>query len=129
MEITEFFVYLVIMAGVTYAIRALPLVLCKKEITNRFVRSFLSYVPYAVLGAMTFPASTICRAYSDRVSLPFAALCCRVCIWAAVTRKRTVSECFAAAVLGGLPPLFFRFSAMCEPVLVQRMAARPTAAG
>ena len=80
-------------------------------------------------GAMTFPASTICRAYSDRVSLLFAALCCRVCIWAAVTRKRTVSECFAAAVLGGLPPLFFRFSAICEPVLVQRMAARPTAAG
>jgi len=56
MGITEFFIYLAVMAGVTYAIRAIPLVLCKKEITNRFLRSFLSYVPYAVLGAMTFPA-------------------------------------------------------------------------
>ncbi|HBI59982.1 MAG TPA: branched-chain amino acid transporter [Lachnospiraceae bacterium] len=56
MELTEFFIYLAIMAGVTYAIRAVPLVLCKKEITNCFVRSFLAYVPYAVLGAMTFPA-------------------------------------------------------------------------
>lgn len=56
MEITEFFIYLSVMAGVTYAIRAIPLVLCKKEIKNCFLRSFLAYVPYAVLGAMTFPA-------------------------------------------------------------------------
>ncbi len=56
MEITKFFQYLIVMAGVTYVIRAVPFVLCKKEITNRFLRSFLAYVPYAVLGAMTFPA-------------------------------------------------------------------------
>ena len=56
MGITEFFMYLAVMAGVTYAIRAVPLVLCKREITDRFLRSFLAYVPYAVLGAMTFPA-------------------------------------------------------------------------
>lgn len=51
-----FFIYLIIMAGVTYLIRAIPFVLCRGEVTNRFVRSFLEYVPYAVLGAMTFPA-------------------------------------------------------------------------
>lgn len=51
-----FFLYLIIMAGVTYLIRAIPLVLCKGEVTNQFVRSFLAYVPYSVLGAMTFPA-------------------------------------------------------------------------
>lgn len=55
-SIKMFFLYLVIMAGVTYFIRAVPLVLCKGEVTNQFVRSFLAYVPYAVLGAMTFPA-------------------------------------------------------------------------
>jgi len=51
-----FFLYLAVMAGVTYLIRAIPLVLCRGEVTNRFLRSFLAYVPYAVLGAMTFPA-------------------------------------------------------------------------
>ena len=48
--------YLAVMAGVTYLIRMLPLVLCKKKIQNRFVRSFLYYIPYAVLAAMTVPA-------------------------------------------------------------------------
>lgn len=51
-----FFIYLAIMALTTYAIRVLPLVLCKGKIQNVFIRSFLTYIPYAVLGAMTFPA-------------------------------------------------------------------------
>ena len=45
-----------VVAGVTYLIRMLPLVLFKKEITSSFVKSFLYYVPYACLAAMTFPA-------------------------------------------------------------------------
>ena len=44
------------MAGVTYLVRMLPRGLSKKEITNIHVRSFLYYVPYACLAAMTFPA-------------------------------------------------------------------------
>ena len=48
--------YTFVMAAVTYLIRMLPFVVFRKPITNRFVRSFLYYVPYAVLGAMTFPA-------------------------------------------------------------------------
>ncbi len=51
-----FFLYLIVMAGVTYLIRMLPLVLCRKKIENRFIRSFLYYIPYAVLSAMTIPA-------------------------------------------------------------------------
>ena len=43
-------------AGVTYLVRMVPLVLIKKKITNRFIRSFLYYIPYAVLGVMTIPA-------------------------------------------------------------------------
>lgn len=50
------YVYILVMAGVTYLIRMLPLVLFKKEITSPFVKSFLYYVPYACLAAMTFPA-------------------------------------------------------------------------
>lgn len=52
----HFVFYLLVMAGVTYLVRMLPLVLCKQKIQNRFIRSFLHYVPYAVLGAMTVPA-------------------------------------------------------------------------
>ena len=51
-----FFVYLLVAAGVTYLIRMLPLVFCRREITNKYVKSFLYYVPYTVLTAMTFPA-------------------------------------------------------------------------
>ncbi len=48
--------YLLVMAGVTYLIRVLPLLLIRKPIRNRFVRSFLHYVPYVTLTVMTFPA-------------------------------------------------------------------------
>ncbi len=49
-------IHIAIMAGVTYLIRMLPMVLFRKKIENNFIKSFLFYVPYAVLGAMTFPA-------------------------------------------------------------------------
>ncbi len=50
-----FWLYLLVMAGVTYLVRMLPLVLVKKKIKNRFVLSFLHYMPYAVLTVMTIP--------------------------------------------------------------------------
>ncbi len=55
-SIPMLFLYTFVMAAVTYLIRMLPFVVFRKPIKNRFVRSFLYYVPYAVLGAMTFPA-------------------------------------------------------------------------
>ena len=51
-----FLACLLVSAGVTYLVRAVPLVLIKKKITNRFLRSFLYYIPYAVLAVMTVPA-------------------------------------------------------------------------
>ena len=48
--------YMIVMAGVTYLIRMLPFAFIKKKVKSKFVRSFLYYVPYAVLSAMTFPA-------------------------------------------------------------------------
>ena len=50
-----YLLYLAVMAGVTYLIRMLPLTVFRREIKSVFIRSFLHYVPYAVLGAMTFP--------------------------------------------------------------------------
>lgn len=50
------YLYILVMAVTTYLIRALPLTLLKKPIRNRFIKSFLHYVPAACLAAMTFPA-------------------------------------------------------------------------
>ena len=52
----NFFIYLLVTAGTTYLVRMLPLVLMKGTITNRFLLSFLHYIPYAVLSVMTIPA-------------------------------------------------------------------------
>lgn len=57
MDTKVFFFYLLIMAGSTYLIRVIPFVLVKEKIENRFIKSFLYYIPYAVLTAMTIPAA------------------------------------------------------------------------
>ena len=60
------YVYILVMAAVTYLIRMLPLTLIRGTIKNRFLRSFLYYVPYVTLSVMTFPA--ILSATSSPVS-------------------------------------------------------------
>ena len=65
----RFLAQVAVMAVVTYLIRAVPLALCRGQLKNRWVRDFLFYVPYAVLGAMTFPA-----VFSSTGS-PLSALC------------------------------------------------------
>ena len=49
-------IYLFVAAGITYLIRMVPLVLVKQKIRNKYILSFLYYIPYAVLSVMTFPA-------------------------------------------------------------------------
>ena len=53
---TNIWLAIAVMALVTYCIRVLPLTLIRREIKNRFIRSFLYYVPYVTLAVMTFPA-------------------------------------------------------------------------
>lgn len=53
----DFWIYLLILAGSTYLIRAIPFAAMRKKINNRFIKSFLYYIPYAVLSAMTLPAA------------------------------------------------------------------------
>lgn len=55
-DLTKYFEYLLVMAVVTYLVRAVPFILLKGKLTNVFWRSFLAYVPYTVLSAMTVPA-------------------------------------------------------------------------
>ena len=50
------YAYIFVMAGVTYLIRMLPLTLIQKKISNSYIRSFLYYITYPCLTAMTFPA-------------------------------------------------------------------------
>ena len=50
------YIYIFIMAGVSFLIRALPMTLFRKQIKSKFIQSFLYYVPYVTLSVMTFPA-------------------------------------------------------------------------
>lgn len=74
MNASKLAIYITIMATVTYLIRMLPLAIFRKKITNVFIRSFLNYVPYAVLSAMTFPAilSSTSSTYSAIMGLLIA---------------------------------------------------------
>lgn len=56
MDFMTFLPYILVMGGVTYLIRIIPFILINKKIENKFINSFLYYVPYTVLTAMTFPA-------------------------------------------------------------------------
>ena len=67
----KFFVYLAVMAGVTYLIRVVPLVLVKHEIRNKFVLSFLYYMPYAVLAVMTVPGIFFATTYTASAIVGF----------------------------------------------------------
>ena len=91
---TEILIYILIMALITYLIRMLPLVVFRKEIKSRFIKSFLYYVPYVTLSVMTFPAilyatgSAVCGALALVAGIaaawfglglfPVSAICCVV---------------------------------------------------
>ena len=90
------YIYIVTMALTTYLIRMLPLTLFRKPIQSRFLRSFLHYVPYACLSAMTFPAIL-----SSTASLVSGAAAFAVALILAMKNKSllTVSLGSSAAVL------------------------------
>jgi len=74
MDTKLFFLYLLVIAGSTYLIRVIPFAAVTKKIENPFVKSFLYYIPYAVLTAMTIPAIFTCTSsiYSAIVGLIIA---------------------------------------------------------
>ena len=87
----RFLAQVAVMAVVTYLVRVIPLALCRGQLKSRWVRDFLFYVPYAVLGAMTFPA-----VFSSTGS-PLSALC-GVAVWVALSwmEKGLVTVALAA---------------------------------
>ena len=84
-------IYILAMAGVTYLVRMLPLVLLKKEIQNRFLRSFLYYVPYACLACMTVPAVFFATTY-----VAGAAVCFFVALFLSYREKSLIVVALAA---------------------------------
>ena len=66
MPIHNTYIYILIMALVTYLVRVLPLTLIRKEIKNITVKSFLYYVPYVTLAIMTFPSFLSAILHSHR---------------------------------------------------------------
>ena len=80
MDNKQFFIYLFIMALSTYLIRAVPFAAFTKKIKNRFIRSFLYYIPYTVLTVMTVPAaffatgSVACAGFGIAVAVVVAIL-------------------------------------------------------
>ncbi len=79
------------MAIVTYAIRVLPLTLIKGQIKNRFLQSFLYYVPYVTLAVMTFPA--IVNATQSTVSGIAALIVGIVVAWLGFDLFKTAVSC------------------------------------
>lgn len=91
-----FITALVVMAGVTYLIRLLPLLFIRRRITNKFIRSFLYYVPYTVLSAIAFPAI-----FLSTGSLISGILATVVCLLLAY-RGRGLITCMVGTILAAL---------------------------
>ena len=87
-----FLPYVLVMAVVTYLIRMLPLAAFRRRISSRFIRSFLYYVPYAVLSAMTFPAILYATG-----SLPSACVALAVALGLAWLEKSLLTVAIAAS--------------------------------
>ena len=73
------YIYILVAAIVSTIIRVLPVTVFRKPIKNRFVRSFLYYVPYVTLAVMTFPA--IINATQSKISGILALVCGSVAAW------------------------------------------------
>ena len=94
------YVYLAVMAGVTFAIRVLPLTLIRRQITNRFLRSILYYVPYVTLAVMTFPA--ILDATQTPVSGALALVAGIVLAWRGASLFKVSASCCVVVFLAEL---------------------------
>ncbi len=93
MDNKSFWLYLLVLAGSTYLIRAIPFAAVRQKIKNRFVSSFLYYIPYTVLAAMTFPAALYATG-----SVPAAAIGLAVGMLFAILGKGLTTVAIASCV-------------------------------
>ncbi|MCF0261779.1 MAG: AzlD domain-containing protein [Sphaerochaetaceae bacterium] len=85
------YVYILLMAAITCLIRVLPLMLLRKPIKNRFLKSFFYYVPYVTLSVMTFPA--IIHATDSPLAGTVALIAGIVCAWVGANMMVVSSVC------------------------------------
>ena len=88
-------IYIAVMAVVTYLVRMIPFTMFRKKIKSRFFRSFLYYIPYAVLSAMTVPAIFYATSSPISASVGFAAALILAYFGKSLL---TVAACSSAAV-------------------------------
>lgn len=98
-------IFILVMAGVTYLIRMIPMVFFRKKIKSEYLLSLLYYIPYAVLSAMTFPyifysTGNVITALIGTISALVASICKRSLIIVAIL------SCVAVLVTGFIIPLF-----------------------
>ncbi len=91
------YLYILVMAGVSYAIRALPMTVFRKPIKSRFIQSFLYYVPYVTLAVMTFPA--ILHATQSQVSGAAALVVGLAAAWLGADLFKTAVACCAVVFI------------------------------
>ena len=94
---SNIYINILVMAGVSFAIRALPLTLIQKQIKNRFIQSFLYYVPYVTLAVMTFPA--ILEATQSPVSGGAALIIGIAAAWLGADLFRVALACCATVLI------------------------------
>lgn len=88
------YIYILVMALVTYLIRMLPLALIRRQMNSTFVKSFLYYVPYATLSAMTFPAIL-----HSTGSLASAVIGFAVAVWLSYKEKSMITVALCACMV------------------------------
>ena len=91
------YMYIFVMAIVTYAVRVLPLTLIRKEIKNKFLKSFLYYVPYVTLSVMTFPA--ILHATQSKISGTVALVVGAIAAWFGFDLFKVAVSCCAVVLV------------------------------
>lgn len=85
------------MAVVTFAVRALPITLIRRQIKSRFLQSFLFYVPYVTLSVMTFPA--ILNATQSPISGALALLAGIIAAWLKAGLFKVAVSCCAVVLV------------------------------
>ncbi len=91
------YIYILIMAVVTFAVRALPITLIRRQIKSRFLQSFLFYVPYVTLSVMTFPA--ILNATQSPISGALALLAGIIAAWFGASLFKVAVSCCAVVLI------------------------------
>ena len=91
------YLYILIMAGVSFAIRCLPMTLIRRPIQSQFIQSFLYYVPYVTLAVMTFPA--IVEATQSPVSGAAALIVGLIAAWKGASLIAVAGACCGTVLL------------------------------